>query len=142
MAETIPAPLRGKVAIVTGGSRGIGAWVAEIFAKQGVTHLATTYSSIKVKAEAVLDGIKKSFPDIKTFTMEADVCDPGFGKKVIDECMKGLGVDHIDIVVSNAAPLNVEDWKPIAEMSHEQWSRLITGLTWYLSLHRLAELKH
>jgi 3-oxoacyl-[acyl-carrier protein] reductase len=136
MAQTIPAPLKGKVAIVTGGSRGIGASVAQVFAQQGVTHLATTYSSNKLKAEEVLESIKKQFPSIKTYTFAADVCDPGFGKKVIEESMKGLEVDHIDIVVSNAAPLNIESWPPIAEISHEQWNKLITGLTWYCPITR------
>ncbi|KAK3073933.1 hypothetical protein LTR53_004061 [Teratosphaeriaceae sp. CCFEE 6253] len=131
MADTIPAPLKGKVAIITGGSRGIGAAIAELFAQHGCTHIATTYVSNQAKAEAVLTRIRETHPHIKTHAIHSDDYDPAHGPKVVAAALEGLGVDHIDIAIANAAP--VEDltaWPPAAELSHEFWAQQMTGLAW------------
>jgi 3-oxoacyl-ACP reductase-like protein len=51
------AALDGQVAIVTGGSRGIGAGIARELAKRGA-HVALTYVSSLAKAQAVIDDIE------------------------------------------------------------------------------------
>merc|ERR1711879_77532 len=53
-----------------------------------------------------------------------------FGEMVVEESLKGLGVDHIDIMVSNAALLDVENYPPISELPFEQWSGMITSEAW------------
>ncbi|KAK3624724.1 hypothetical protein LTR56_020875 [Elasticomyces elasticus] len=130
MAETIKAPLQGKVALITGASRGIGAGIARVFAKNGCSHIAITYLASKDKAEEVLAGIRKEYPSIKTHAFQADVYDEDGGPKLVDQTLKGLGVDRIDIVVANAAPLDQKNWKPIAELDYDTWRREMTGLVW------------
>ncbi|KAK5677347.1 hypothetical protein LTS10_009917 [Elasticomyces elasticus] len=130
MAETIKAPLKGKVALITGASRGIGAGIARVFAKNGCSHIAITYLASKDKAEQVLAGIRKEYPSIKTYAFQADVYDEDGGPKLVEQTLKGLGVDRIDIVVANAAPLDQKNWKPIAELDYDTWRREMTGLVW------------
>ena len=128
--ETILAPLKGKVAVITGGSRGIGAGLIQKLAEQGCTHIATTYKSNKELAEKVLAAARKLSPKIKTHAIAADVRDPGFGSKVVEESLAGLGTDHIDIMISNAAHVDITEFPPVATMTHEQWSGMITAEAW------------
>lgn len=124
--DTVSAPLRGKVAIVTGGSRGIGACIAQTFARQGCTHIATTYTSQKSKAEEVLSSIAEISPEIKTCAIAADLGEPDIGSKVIKEALKRLNVDHIDILVSNAAVVDQASFQPVAEMKKAQFDKRIS----------------
>ena len=143
MAETIAAPLKGKVALITGGSRGIGASIAEVFARQGCTHIATTYVSNKQKAEDVLSGIRKDYPSVKTFTTYGNVLDPEMGPKVVKAALKGLEVDRIDLAVANAAPVeDMTSWPPVADMPHSFFIEQITGLAWSAISLSTAAIKH
>jgi NAD(P)-dependent dehydrogenase (short-subunit alcohol dehydrogenase family) len=51
MATSIPAPLAGKVSIITGGSRDIGGGIAIDFANKGCTGIAITYAGNKDAAK-------------------------------------------------------------------------------------------
>ena len=130
MADTIEAPLKGKVAVVTGGSRGIGAGIARKFAKHGCSHIAITYNSNKQKAEDVLASCKELNPNIKTCAIAGDVLDPEFGQKVVREAVSGLDVDHIDIMVSNAAYIDASGYLPIADLTKENFDKFMTGDCW------------
>lgn len=105
MATTISAPLAGKVAIVTGGSRGIGACVARKLAEQGCTHISITYTSRPEGAEATMSDIHKINASIKTTAIKADLTEQDFADKVVKTTLKDLQVDHIDILIVNAAVL-------------------------------------
>jgi 3-oxoacyl-[acyl-carrier protein] reductase len=96
--QTIPAPLNGKVDIITGRSCGIGLGTALLFASQGCSHMAITYLSSTAVAEFVLSSISTIDPSIVTAAFPADICNPGFGKHVIDSALQELQVDHIDIL--------------------------------------------
>ncbi|KAK4545736.1 hypothetical protein LTR36_002690 [Oleoguttula mirabilis] len=130
MAETIPAPLKGKVAVVTGGSRGIGAGIAQTFARNGCTHIAITYLANKNAAHQTLDAIREINSSIKTCAFSADVRDPESGKKVVEEALKQLGTDHIDIMVSNAAVVEMDAFPPAADLDHQSWSNILTAEAW------------
>lgn len=130
MADTIPAPLKGKVALVTGGSRGIGAGIVKAFARNGCTHIAITYAKNKTAAEETLQAVNHTNSSIKTCAIQGDVRDVEFGKKVVAESLRGLGVEHLDIVVSNAALLSLEHWGPVADLNFEQWNEMMTSEAW------------
>lgn len=122
--ESVPAPLKGKVAIVTGGSRGLGACIAETFAKNGCTHIAITYNSNKSMAEDTEKKIAAINSKIKTFSLQTDVTDADCGKITVEESLKGLGVDHIDIMVSCAAIVDIATFQTAAEMTKEHWDKM------------------
>nr|POF26168.1 short chain dehydrogenase asqe [Quercus suber] len=128
--STIPAPLAGKVAIVTGGSRGIGAVIAKTFARHGCSHIAITYGSQAGKAQGVLDEIKMISPGVTTAAFAADLRDEAFGQKIVAQALEQLHVDHIDIVVSNAALVDPEEFPPTASVTRAVWDSFQHGLCW------------
>jgi len=94
--------LEGKVAFVTGGSRGIGAAIVRHLVGEGA-RVAFTYSSSKEKAEEV---VKKAGG--KVLALHADSANPSDIVKAIQRVVKELG--PIDILVNNAG---IGKWSPI-----------------------------
>ena len=64
--DTIPAPLKGEVTIIPGGSRAIGAALVRKFAENGCSHVAITYNTNKDLAEKMFASIRELTPKIKT----------------------------------------------------------------------------
>ncbi|KAK7889935.1 hypothetical protein LTR67_008399 [Exophiala xenobiotica] len=94
-------PLDGKVAIVTGGSRGIGAAIATELARRGASIVLTYVSSAK-GALATLHQIE-AVGGPKAVAVQADCSDAEVAaRKVVAEAVKGFG-PGIDIIVNNAA---------------------------------------
>src|SRR5271154_1637875 len=89
--------LAGKVALVTGGSRGIGAAIALRLAADGAT-VALTYAQNKTAADAVVAKITEL--GTKGVAFEANVSSPDATAKLIDSVVKSVG--KIDILVNNA----------------------------------------
>ena len=140
--DTIPAPLKGKIAIITGGSRGIGAALVRKFAENGCSHIAITYNSNKDVAEKVLASVRELSPEIKTCAFAADLSDPDFGPKVVEQALAGFARDQIDIVVSNAAPNATDNLVEVEAMTKQDFDFHITGSAWAsLSLAKAA-IKH
>lgn len=128
---TIPAPLLGKVAVITGGTRGIGEATAMAFVRRGISHLAITYHSSADKANEVLSDAKKINPQLVTAAFQADTMDVNCGKKVIATALKDLKVDHLDIVVSNAAIHDIGTYsRPVAETDKQLFDLVMGGCTW------------
>lgn len=123
MATTIAAPLAGKVAIVTGGSRGIGACIARKLAEQGCTHISITYTSKPEGAEATLNDIRKINSSIKTTTIKADLLDPHFTDKVVNTTLRDLQVNRIDILILSAAFMVVGNTKT-------EFDKMMHGNAW------------
>lgn len=89
--------LKGKTAVVTGGSRGIGAAIAERLAKDGA-NVVITYGKSADKAEQVVERLKKS--GVKAKAIKADAEKPENVSDAINQVVKEFG--GIDILVNNA----------------------------------------
>ncbi len=89
--------LKGKNAIVTGASRGIGRAIAIEFANQGA-NVVVNYSGNEKKANEVVEELKQL--GVKSFSLKANVADEKDVKMLIKETLKEFGT--IDILVNNA----------------------------------------
>ena len=89
--------LTGKVALVTGGSRGIGAASARALADEGAT-VAISYSGSPEKAEAVVRDLKAKGVQAKAF--RADQANTAEVDKLVKDVADHFG--HLDILVNNA----------------------------------------
>lgn len=90
--------LQGRVVLITGSSRGIGAAIAESFAKQGA-HVIINYMKSKDKAEKFADQLMDHY-GIDALAIRADVTDKAAVKSMIDDIIDEF--ESIDIVVNNA----------------------------------------
>ena len=89
--------LTGKVAVVTGASKGIGAGIAEEFAREGAS-VVVNYSSSGAEAEAVVKKIKAAGGKAKA--VRADVSKPAEAKELVKAAVDEFG--KVDILVNNA----------------------------------------
>jgi 3-oxoacyl-[acyl-carrier protein] reductase len=89
--------LSGKVAIVSGASRGIGQATAEALARRGA-HVAITYVAGAEAAGRVVEGIRSSGG--KAEAVQADMADAAASERTVSDTAKRLG--RLDILVANA----------------------------------------
>lgn len=137
--DTIPAPLKAKAAIITGGLRGIGAALARKFAENGCSHIAITYCTNKDLAEKVLASVRELSRKIKTCAFAADLSDPDFGRKVVEQALAGLAKEQISVVVSNAAPNATNNLVEVESMTKKDFDFHVTDSVWAsLSLAKAA----
>ena len=90
--------LKGKVALVTGGSRGLGAATAEALADLGAD-VAISYVASAEKAEAVVARLKAK--GVRALAIRSDQADTTAAKPLIDQVLAHFG--QLDILVNNAA---------------------------------------
>ncbi len=91
-------PLKGKVALVTGGSRGLGAAIAEALAAQGAD-VAISYVASAEKAEAVVEKLKAT--GVRALAIQSDQADTAAAKPLVERVIAHFG--KLDILVNNAA---------------------------------------
>lgn len=89
--------LTGKIALVTGAGRGIGAEIARTFAREGAA-VIINYNGSKERAEKVAAEIIAAGGKAETY--QCNVADDAACKEMIDTCIKSYG--RIDILVNNA----------------------------------------
>jgi 3-oxoacyl-[acyl-carrier protein] reductase len=118
------ASLEGKVAVVTGGSKGIGAAIAERLGAEGAK-VVVNYASDKAGAEAVVKKIEKS--GSKAIAVQGDVSKDADIKKLFAEAKKAFG--NLDILVNNAG---VYEFRPLDAVDeqhfHKQFDLNVLGL--------------
>ncbi|TFF21665.1 SDR family oxidoreductase [Jiella endophytica] len=90
--------LKGKVVLVTGGSRGLGAATAEAFAGQGAD-VAISYAASAEKAEAVVAKLREK--GVRALAVKSDQAELSSARPLIDAVIAEFG--RLDILVNNAA---------------------------------------
>jgi 2-deoxy-D-gluconate 3-dehydrogenase len=113
---TAPLPLDGKVALVTGASRGIGRAVALALARAGadVALGARTARDLKLVADEIADLGRRSLP------MPLDVTDSRSVDEAVATVVDGLG--GLDVLVNNAGIVHS---RPVLETSDDDWDRVL-----------------
>jgi 3-oxoacyl-[acyl-carrier protein] reductase len=109
--------LTGKIALVTGGSRGIGAAIAKRLAAEGAA-VAITYSSSPDRAEAVVKEIESAGG--KAIALQADAADAEAVKRSVNDTVKQLG--GLDILVNNAG---IAVMAPLDQFTLADYDRLM-----------------
>lgn len=109
--------LAGKVAVVTGGSKGIGAAIAKRLAADGAA-VALTYASSPQKADEVVRAIESAGG--RALAIRADSADVEAVKNAVAETVKTFG--RLDILVNNAG---VAALAPIDQFSVDDFDRLV-----------------
>jgi 3-oxoacyl-[acyl-carrier protein] reductase len=108
--------LKGKVAIVTGASKGIGAAIAEDLAREGAS-VIVNYSSSPQKAEEVVSRIKSNGGSAKA--VRADISKPAEARQLIDATLTEFGC--VDILVNNAG---VYEFRPLPDVDEAHFDRI------------------
>lgn len=109
--------LNGKVAIITGASRGIGKSIAQEFIRQGAK-VAFTYRSSKEKARALEAELSANGGEVQGF--QSDAAQMVEAEKLVSDVVEAFGT--VDIVVNNAG---ITDDTLLMRMSEDQWDRVI-----------------
>ncbi len=110
--------LDGKVALITGATRGIGKGIAESFAAQGAT-VAFTYASSAKKAEELEKELADKY-GVKVKGYQSNAADFDAAQDLVAEVVKEFGT--VDVLVNNAG---ITRDTLMMRMSEEQWDEVI-----------------
>jgi len=123
--------LKGKVALVTGASRGIGKAIALKLAEHGADIVVNYVNSAKA-AEDVKNEITEM--GCKALTYQADISDRGASERMVDFTIKNFG--KIDILINNAG---IVRYGTITDMSQNDWNDVVnTNLSGLFHLCQLV----
>lgn len=126
--------LQGKVAVVTGASKGIGAAIAKALAAEGAA-VAVNYSSSRAGADAVVKAIAQAGG--KAVAVKGDVTKPEEATGIIEAAVKAFG--RLDVLVNNSG---VYEFAPIEAVTPEHYRRQFDVNVLGLLLTTQAASKH
>lgn len=126
--------LEGKVAVVTGASKGIGAAIAKSLAMEGAS-VVVNYASSKAGADAVVEAIKAAGG--KAIAISGDVSKATEAQGIIDAAIKNFG--RLDILVNNSG---VYEFQPIEGVTEAHYNRLFNVNVLGLLFTTQAAVKH
>ena len=126
--------LSGKVAVVTGASKGIGAAIAKALAHEGAS-VVVNYASSKDGADKVVEEINSNGG--KAVAVGGDVTRQADANSIIDTAIKNYG--KLDIVVNNSG---VYEFAPVEEITEDQFHRMFNVNVLGLLLITQAAIKH
>ena len=117
--------LAGRAALITGGSRGIGAAIAKAFAREGA-QIAFTYHEGEDRAHDHVDAASEVVSEIERgggegLAIVADAASAADAQRAVEETVKRYG--RINILVNNAGAIGQE--VTVRDMPVEEWDRLI-----------------
>ncbi|RJG00431.1 SDR family NAD(P)-dependent oxidoreductase [Noviherbaspirillum sedimenti] len=110
--------LIGKVAVITGASRGIGRGIAETYAREGAS---VVLADINESAAQDAAGAIAAAYGNPTLALKADVASVADNQTLIEQAIQRFG--HVDLLVCNAGI--VRPARPIEDISPEQWREVI-----------------
>ncbi|KAI5955484.1 hypothetical protein KGF57_003616 [Candida theae] len=110
--------LKGKNALITGGSAGLGAAIAHQLAAEGV-NIAINYANSKERAEALAKDIESKYDGVRAVTLKADVFKIDELTKLVDSTVEQLG--GIDILISNAGWTKFVEYDDLEGMDEDVW---------------------
>ena len=126
--------LTGRVAVVTGASKGIGAAIARALGAEGAS-VVVNYASSKAGADKVVEAITSSGG--KAIAVKADVSKSADAKGLIDDTIKAFG--RLDILVNNSG---VYEFAPLEAITEESFHRIFDINVLGLLLVTQAASKH
>ncbi|MGA7125531.1 MAG: glucose 1-dehydrogenase [Chthoniobacterales bacterium] len=126
--------LKGKVAVVTGASKGIGAGIAKALAADGAS-VVVNYASSKAGADDVVAAIKKNGGT--AVAVQGDVSKAADAEAIIDAAIKNYG--RLDILVNNSG---VYEFQPIEAVTEEHFHRIFNINVLGVLLTTQAAVKH
>jgi 3-oxoacyl-[acyl-carrier protein] reductase len=126
--------LKGKVAVVTGASKGIGAAIARAYGAEGAS-VVVNYASSKAGADAVVNDIVKAGG--KAVAVQGDVSKAADAQAIIDAAVKQYG--RLDVLVNNSG---VYEFAPIEAITEEHYDRQFNVNVRGLLLTTQAAVKH
>jgi len=110
--------LKGKRALVTGGSRGIGAATAELFAAYGV-HVAVGYRNRRAEADALVESLRQRY-GVTAIAHAADISTAAGASDLVDYAASALG--GLDFFIGSAGIWPCDD-VAVHDMTDDQWRR-------------------
>lgn len=126
--------LKGKVAVVTGASKGIGAAIAKSLAAEGAS-VVVNYASSKAGADAVVSEIEKAGG--KAVAVGGDVSKAADAQAIVDAAVKQFG--RLDVLVNNSG---VYEFSPIEAITEEHFHKQFNVNVLGLLLATQAAVKH
>ncbi|KAF5862934.1 hypothetical protein ETB97_010975 [Aspergillus alliaceus] len=113
--------LKGKVAIVTGGARGIGAGIVQALSDEGAKVAFNFVSaSSRTAAESLIELLRNDGRE--AFCIQADLADAQAPATLISETLSIFQTDKIDILVNSAG---LGDNRPLEEVTLESYNNLM-----------------
>ncbi len=119
-AEPSPRLLAGKVALVTGGSRNLGAAISLALARQGA-NVAIGYLQDRSSAEEVLGQIRAE--GVEGLAVQGNLADSQGVRKIVREALEWLG-GTIHILVNNVGPFADT---PFGQLPEAEWDRIMNS---------------
>lgn len=118
---------KGKTVVITGGTKGIGSGISEVFAMEGANLIIDYRSNKDNSSEEFIQGLREKY-NIKAFGIKQDLAEPDCAIKIFDFAMEKFG--RIDVLVNNAGGSN--ESKEIQDITLEEWNTaLINNVTQY-----------
>ncbi|MEM8524250.1 MAG: 3-oxoacyl-[acyl-carrier-protein] reductase [Bacteroidota bacterium] len=109
--------LTGKTALITGGSRGIGAAIVRRFVEQGAA-VAFTYRSSSAKSDALVEELSGEGVNVKAY--QSDAASFESARNLVQQVLTDFG--KVDILINNAG---ITQDTLMLRMSEEQWDQVI-----------------